>query len=164
MLEAGQRGDRIELDFPATPPKVAQAPDGLQAALGLETAPVYVGRSRFDLLVVVDREATVHAVAPDPAALKDMARGVIVTAGSEGDQFDFVSRFFAPGVGVDEDPATGSAHCCLGPYWGERLNKPVLRAFQASRRGGILQVELEGDRVKLIGSAITTVRGELIDP
>jgi PhzF family phenazine biosynthesis protein len=88
-------------------------------------------------------------------------RGVIVTSRASNGDYDFVSRFFAPGSGIDEDPVTGSAHCCLAPYWSQRLKKNEFTAFQASPRGGILRVRLDGDRVKLAGRAVTVLRGEL---
>ena len=157
-------GDLITLDFPSTVPEPAKAPAGLAAALGVE--PVHVARSRFDYLVEVSDEATVRALSPDFRALGeiDVVRGIIVTAsGSNGT--DFVSRFFAPAAGVDEDPATGSAHCCLGPYWADKLGRTTLEAFQASKRGGTLRVEVRGDRVLLSGHAVTVLRGELLaDP
>ncbi|HEX5726747.1 MAG TPA: PhzF family phenazine biosynthesis protein, partial [Longimicrobiaceae bacterium] len=110
----------IEMDFPATPPQPDPGPPGLGEALG--AAPVQVGKSRFDYLVEVGSEAEVRALAPDLAALRALrTRGVIVTARAETDGFDFVSRFFAPGVGIDEDPVTGSAHCTLAPYWADKL-------------------------------------------
>ena len=163
-LTATRDGDLITLDFPATVPEPADAPDGLAEALGVN--PVHVARSRFDYLVEVEDEATVHSLAPDFRSLAeiDVVRGIIVTArGSNGT--DFVSRFFAPAAGVDEDPATGSAHCCLAPYWANKLGRNPLDAFQASARGGTLRVEVRGDRVLLSGRAITVLRGELLaDP
>jgi predicted PhzF superfamily epimerase YddE/YHI9 len=89
-------------------------------------------------------------------------RGVIVTSRSASPESDFVSRFFAPAAGIPEDPVTGSAHCCLGPYWAERLGKDELVGYQASARGGIVRVRLAGDRVKLLGQAVTVIRGELV--
>jgi predicted PhzF superfamily epimerase YddE/YHI9 len=89
-------------------------------------------------------------------------RGVIVTSRSRSSDYDFISRFFAPAVGVDEDPVTGSAHCCLGPYWGGKLGKKTLRAYQASSRGGILRVGLQGDRILIGGQAVTVLRAELV--
>ncbi|MEP0545753.1 MAG: PhzF family phenazine biosynthesis protein [Rhodothermales bacterium] len=164
LLTATRSGDLITLDFPATAPQPADAPDGLAAALGVE--PVHIARSRFDYLVEVGGEAAVRSLAPDFRALGaiDVVRGIIVTArGSNG--IDFVSRFFAPAAGVDEDPATGSAHCCLAPYWVDKLGRNPLAAFQASARGGTLRVEVRGDRVLLSGHAITVLRGELLaDP
>jgi PhzF family phenazine biosynthesis protein len=120
-------------------------------------------RNRFDYLLELDSEPAVRRLAPDFTALRKIeARGVIVTARSSTAGFDFVSRFFAPAVGVDEDPVTGSAHCALGPYWGERLGKTGMTAFQASARGGIVRVRLEGDRVILGGQAVTVMAGELV--
>ena len=160
LLTCNLRGAWIEMDFPATPPKDASPPPGLADALGV--APRNVARSRFDWLVEVASEAEVRAAAPDFGKLKKVeARGVIVTArGSEG--FDFVSRFFAPAAGVDEDPVTGSAHCCLTPYWSPKLGKTEMIGWQASARGGEVRVKLQGDRVVLCGRAVTVLRGELI--
>jgi PhzF family phenazine biosynthesis protein len=150
----------IEMDFPSKPAAVASAPDGLLEALGLTDATV--ARSMFDFLVQVESEQIVRAITPDFARLKRVdARGIIVTARSSG-QFDFVSRFFAPQSGVDEDPVTGSAHCTLAPWWGTRLGKDRMSGFQASKRGGVVGVRIQGDRVILSGRAITTVRGELV--
>ena len=160
LLRAGKRGDLIELDFPATPETACDAPAGLAEALGVE--PLYVGRSTFDYLVLLEDAESVRKVAPDFGALKRVsARGVMVTARSDQPGFDFVSRFFAPGAGIDEDPVTGSAHCCLGPFWQARLGKDEMRAFQASDRGGVLSVRVAGDRVRLGGRAVTVLRGEL---
>ena len=151
----------IELDFPATPPEPVDAPAGLEAMLG--AAVVWTGKSRFDLLVEVESEARLRAIEPDYAGLAKLpVRGVIVTARDDGGAYDFVSRFFAPQSGIFEDPVTGSAHCCLGPYWASKLGKARLLAHQASRRGGDVRVEVAGDRVRLAGQAVTTVRGELV--
>jgi PhzF family phenazine biosynthesis protein len=152
--------EMIELDFPAEPAKPAAPPADLAAALGAE--PLFVGRNRFDLLVELASERALRAVRPDFGRLARIeVRGVIVTARSGEPRFDFVSRFFAPAVGVNEDPVCGSAHCCLGPFWSERLRKYDLVAFQASQRGGIVGVRVERDRVVLRGSAITVLAGEL---
>ena len=146
-------GGWIEMDFPATPPDAAPAPPGLAAALGAQ--PVWTGRSRFDLFVRLGTAAEVRALAPDAAAAAALGmRGVIVTAPGD-DGFDFVSRFFAPGSGVAEDPVTGSAHCALAPYWAADLGRAVLRGYQASARGGVVEVEPRGDRVLLRGQAVT---------
>jgi PhzF family phenazine biosynthesis protein len=161
LLTADRRGDWIELDFPANPAAPAAAPAGLAAALGVE--PKHVGKSRFDYLVEVDADATVRTLAPDHAALARLpVRGVMVTSRADTPGFDFVSRFFAPGSGIPEDPATGSSHCTLGPFWAERLGKREFVAYQASARGGVVRVRLEGDRVKLGGQAVTVLRGELV--
>jgi PhzF family phenazine biosynthesis protein len=160
LLLADRRGDWIELDFPAKLAAPADAPPGLFPALGVTAQAVM--RNQFDYLLEVDTEATVRGMAPDFTALRKLeARGIIVTAMASTAGFDFVSRFFAPAVGVDEDPVTGSAHCALGPYWGERLGKTAMTAFQASARGGIIRVRLDGDRVILGGQAVTVMAGEL---
>lgn len=160
LLTAARAGDRIELDFPATPPSACEPPEGLLRALG--TAALAVQKSRFDYLVEVESAAEVRRLRPDFTALRSLGvRGIMVTA--RGDEaYDVVSRFFAPGAGIDEDPVTGSAHCCLGPYWGGKLGKTSLVCHQASERGGVLHVLLQGDRVKLRGHAVTVMRGELL--
>lgn len=161
LLTAERRGSWIELDFPATPPAVAPAPQGLIEAIGAK--PKFVGRSRFDYLVEVETEATVRELTPDLTALSRVqARGIIVTSRSDGkSDYDFVSRFFAPQSGVPEDPVTGSAHCALTPYWSAKLGKKELVAYQASARGGELRLRLSGERVRLGGQAVTVLRGEL---
>jgi PhzF family phenazine biosynthesis protein len=161
LLTADRKGEWIELDFPAQPAAPASAPEGLEAALG--AAIRYVGKSRLDYLVELASEGVVRSLRPDLAMLRKLeVRGVIVTSRSDAPEFDFVSRFFAPGSGVDEDPVTGSAHCCLGPFWSARLGKSEFTAYQASARGGVVRVRLEGDRVKLGGQAVTVLRGELV--
>ncbi|MBA3766450.1 MAG: PhzF family phenazine biosynthesis protein [Acidobacteria bacterium] len=154
-------GNWIELDFPAKREEPAPAPDGLARALGIE--PKYVGRNAFDYLVEVESEEVLRSIQPDFNWLRSLGvRGVIVTSLSDSPEYDFVSRFFAPGSGVDEDPVTGSAHCCLGPFWGSRLEKKQLTAYQASERGGVVRVRPDGDRVHLGGQAVTVMRGELL--
>jgi PhzF family phenazine biosynthesis protein len=124
---------------------------------------VYAGKNKFDYILEVESEEILRALDPDHATLRKLpVRGVIVTSKPSNGHYDFVSRFFAPGSGVDEDPATGSAHCCLTPYWAERLGKNEFTAYQASPRGAMLRVRLEGDRVKLMGRAVTVLRGELV--
>ena len=125
--------------------------------------PVYFGKNAYDYFVEVATAKEVRDLAPDFAALAKLpVRGVIVTAAADaGSGFDFVSRFFAPGVGVPEDPVTGSAHCCLAPYWGEKLGKGEMVGYQASLRGGTVRVRRQGDRVILAGRAVTMVAGEL---
>lgn len=151
----------IEMDFPATPAVEEGAPPGLTQSLAIE--PLFVGKSVFDYLVLVDSEDSVLNMRPDFGALKRLdARGVIVTAQAESPQYDFVSRFFAPAAGVDEDPVTGSAHCCLAPFWGERLGKADMEAQQLSSRGGHVRMRVEGERVKLYGQAVTVMSGELV--
>lgn len=161
LLQARQVDGFIELDFPATPPEDCETPDGLFEALGLLSA-VYVGRSRFDYLVEIESEDIVRSLAPDFAQLRFLGvRGVMVTSQSDQSNLDFVSRFFAPVAGVDEDPVTGSAHCALAPYWAAKLGKNELSAYQVSARGGSLTCTLVGNRVKLAGKALTVLRGEL---
>ncbi len=150
----------IELDFPARPSVPMAVPAGLAEALG--AAVLHVGRSADDDLVLVGAEETVRALRPDFAALARLpVRGVMVTARAAAGPYDFVSRFFAPAVGIDEDPVTGSAHCCLAPFWGERLGKTEMLAYQASARGGVLRLALRGDRVGLAGRAVTVLDGAL---
>jgi PhzF family phenazine biosynthesis protein len=162
LLTADRSSDQIVLDFPATPQTPCAPPAPLAAALG--ATPRYVGKNVFDYLVELDSEAQIRALKPDHVALAKLpVRGVMVTSASDDPAFDFVSRFFGPGAGVPEDPVTGSAHCCLGPFWGGRLGKTTLRARQVSPRGGIVQVDLRGDRVRLGGQAVTVLRGEIND-
>lgn len=160
LLTCEKRGDWIEMSFPAKLEQPADAPEGLAAGIGAELK--YVGRNQFDYLVEVADETTLRALRPNHHILRELpVRGVIATARGAGD-FDFVSRFFAPGSGIDEDPVTGSAHCALTPFWAPRLGKTEMTAYQASPRGGVVKVRLEGDRVALTGQAVTTLRGELL--
>jgi PhzF family phenazine biosynthesis protein len=161
LLTAKRSGDCIEMDFPATIEQPSEPPSGLAEALA--TPFRYVGKNRFDYLIELESEEAVRSVRPDHSALRKIpVRGVIVTSRSNTPEYDFVSRFFAPGSGIDEDPVTGSAHCCLGPYWAKRLGKTEFTAFQASPRGGTVQIRLNGDRVILGGKAVTVLRGELV--
>jgi predicted PhzF superfamily epimerase YddE/YHI9 len=161
LLTAERRGAWIELDFPATVASAAEPPPGLLEALHVR--PGAVGRSRFDYLIEVDSEETLRALDPDFTALGRVeARGIMVTSRASTAGFDFVSRFFAPASGINEDPATGSSHCTLAPYWSKRLGKTELVAYQASSRGGVIRVRLQGDRVILGGQAVTVLRGELL--
>jgi len=161
VLTAARQGDWIELDFPATPPSIVDLPSGLAEAIGAR--PRVVARSRFDYLLEFDSEAVVRALTPDFAALAGLpVRGVMVTSRATEPGVDFVSRFFGPGAGINEDPVTGSAHCALAPYWSERLDQSTFLARQISARGGTLRVTLVGDRVKLQGQAVTVLRGELV--
>ena len=162
LLTADRDGGVIELDFPATRAERADPAPGLLEALGVDK-PLYVGRNRFDYFVEVESEDAVRGLAPNHGELRKIeVRGVVVTsrAGSTT-AADFVSRFFAPGSGIDEDPVTGSAHCTLAPYWAAKLGKQELTGFQASPRGGYVRVRVAGDRVKLGGKAVTVFRGEL---
>jgi PhzF family phenazine biosynthesis protein len=161
LLTAERKGDWIEMDFPATPAQPADAPDDLLQALGVE--PRFVGLSQFDYLVEIDSEETLLALKPNMSLLERVpVRGVIVTCRSASAEYDFVSRFFAPQSGVPEDPVTGSAHCTLAPFWGKRLEKTEMRAYQASARGGVLRVRLNGERVGISGQAVTVLRCELL--
>jgi predicted PhzF superfamily epimerase YddE/YHI9 len=159
-LTATRKGDLIELDFPAEPAVETEAPGGLLEAL--TASPVWFGRNRLDYLAELPSESHVRDLRPDLLALARFdTRGVIVTARATARQYDFISRFFAPAVGIPEDPVTGSAHCCLAPYWAARLNKTAMVGFQASSRTGIVRVALAGSRVRLSGHAVTVYRGVL---
>ncbi len=158
-LTCHRRGDFIELDFPATPPTEISPSALLIESLGV--TPVYVGTSRFYQLAVLESPNLVRSVQPDYRKMAQIpTRGVIVTAASDDPRFDFISRFFAPALGVDEDPVCGSAHCCLAPYWAGRLGRTTLQAYQASARGGVLKLRWEVDRVILGGQAVIVWRGE----
>ncbi|MGD1070880.1 MAG: PhzF family phenazine biosynthesis protein [Bryobacteraceae bacterium] len=160
VLTCDRRGDWIEMNFPATFEQPAEPPPQLAEALGCELK--YCGRNQFDYLVEVSDEGTLRSLRPQHHLLRQMpVRGVIVTARGSG-ELDFVSRFFAPGSGIDEDPVTGSAHCALTPFWASRLGKTEMTAFQASARGGVVKVRLAGDRVFLLGQAVTVLRGDLL--
>ena len=163
LLTATMAGDRIVLDFPAKLAAEAAAPPALLPALGIQK-PLWVGKNQFDYLVEVGTEAEVRGLTPDHGQLGALpVRGVIVTSRAQtGQPYDFVSRFFAPGSGIAEDPVTGSAHCALGPYWRARLGRDVMTGYQASARGGTVHVECRGDRVMLGGHAITVLRGTLV--
>ena len=159
-LVATMTNGEIELNFPSQPSSPCVPPEGLLEALGVE--PRYVGRNAADYLVQVSRHEEILALQPDFQKLRTVeCRGVIVTSESHDGDFDFISRFFAPAFGIDEDPVTGSAHCCLTPFWSENLGRLSLAAYQASQRGGKLNVRLENDRVVLCGKAITVLEGKL---
>jgi len=172
-LTCTQADGWITMDFPAQAALPCPEPAGLMAMLGLprETRPQWVGRNAFAYLAVLEDEALVRGAQPDFTAIKRLpGLGIVITA--QGKEYDFVSRFFAPGAGIDEDPVTGAAHCALGPYWAARLGKTSLIAYQASRRGGVLRVQVldslrgkpapsQGGRVLLSGQAATVLRGEL---
>jgi PhzF family phenazine biosynthesis protein len=160
-LIARREGDWICLDFPAQPVEPADRP-GLSGALGCKPVGVYWNRVN-KVLAELDSEQTVRNLEPDTAAL--VRAGIdacIVTARARSGECEFVSRFFAPGVGIDEDPVTGSAHCSLAPFWAERLGKTDLIGHQVSKRGGVVRVRPHGDRVDLLGQAITIFRGQLL--
>jgi predicted PhzF superfamily epimerase YddE/YHI9 len=161
ILAAKRTSDVFELDFPLEAERETEAPTELVESLGVR--PWYVGRNRFDYLVELGSETEVRSAAPDIRKLAGVpCRGVILTARSDTAGIDFVSRFFAPACGIDEDPVTGSAHCCLADFWGRRLNKSTMVGFQASARGGTVRVEVRGRRVLLAGQAVVVCRGELL--
>jgi PhzF family phenazine biosynthesis protein len=161
LLTAKYHDEWIELDFPANFSQNAIAPPELTKALGVTINSV--NQNSLGYLVEVDSEETVRQIHPDFALLKSLpVPGIIVTSLANQSEFDFVSRFFAPAVGINEDPVTGAAHCCLGPFWRDRLNQDEFLAYQASARGGIVKVKCQGDRILLSGQAVTVLKGELL--
>jgi PhzF family phenazine biosynthesis protein len=163
LLTCTRDGALIEMDLPAEPPAPVPVDEALVAALGIR--PTEVARNGLGKVLAVTDVPTVQAVAPDFAAVAALdATGIIVTAATgepEGTGIDFVSRYFAPAVGIDEDPVTGAAHCALAPYWAARLGRDELTGYQASARGGTVRCRVNGDRVVLGGHAVTVARGEL---
>jgi PhzF family phenazine biosynthesis protein len=151
----------ITMDFPVKVLREVSPPPGLIEALGVK--PLWTGKNVWDYLVEVESEEAVRAVSPDFRALEAVdARGIIVTArASQSSDADYVSRFFAPRVGVPEDPVTGSAHCALAPYWSGKLGSDALVGAQLSERGGVVRTTMRGDRVELAGHAVTILSGEL---
>jgi PhzF family phenazine biosynthesis protein len=163
LLTADRRGDWYEMDFPAKSETPIEIPASLVEALGAGITVKNITANQFDFLVEVASESMVREMQPDITRLSKIpVRGVIVTSRAGAGDYDFVSRFFAPAVGVNEDPVTGSAHCFLSPYWSERLGRNELVGYQASARGGVVKVRLDGDRVHLGGQAVTVLRGELL--
>jgi PhzF family phenazine biosynthesis protein len=161
LLLADQRGEWIELNFPVKIATVAEPPAELLPALGVSA--VAVAKNAFDYLVEVESEEIVRGVSPDFSLLRKIpVRGVIVTSRSSTTGYDFISRFFAPGAGVDEDPVTGSAHTALGPYWAGKLGKAEMTAYQASARGGVVRIRLDEDRIILGGQAVTVMQAQLL--
>jgi predicted PhzF superfamily epimerase YddE/YHI9 len=151
----------IELDFPAILTEGAVLPSGMAEAMGVR--PKFVGAAAGTYLLELEQEEDVRSLRPDFGAMRAVpAMGVIVTALAGQEGFDFVSRFFAPWIGIDEDPVTGFAHCILTPYWARRLGDRPMRAFQASARGGVIRVRLEEGRVRLGGTAVTIYEGKLL--
>jgi PhzF family phenazine biosynthesis protein len=160
VLTCERQGRLIYLDMPRTEIEDSPPPVGFLSAIGLK--PMTLKRAQWDMLVEVENEDAVRRAAPDfPALAQVKARGVMVTARSKTPEFDFVCRFFAPGSGIDEDAVTGSAYCALGPYWAERLGKTSLRATQLSKRGGNVEMEVQPQRVRVGGRAITVFTGAL---
>jgi PhzF family phenazine biosynthesis protein len=160
-LTCRQAGDVIELDFPAIPATETAISPRLVDFLRVH--PTFFGSSKFLDLLIVDSEEVVRGLNPDFKMLQNImgVRRLIVSSASSNPRFDFISRFFAPGVGINEDPVTGSAHCCLAPFWAERFGKSTMTGFQASRRGGIVNVRVVNDRVILGGKAVVVTRGQL---
>ncbi len=161
ILQAEQANGWIKLDFPVKPIVEASPPPGLLEILGIKAN--FVGVNKSDYLIEVENEAAVRNITPNSLELRKLpVRGVIVTSQATKGEFDFISRFFVPGSGIDEDPVTGSAHCCLGPYWQSKIKKDFFYAYQASKRGGTIKIQVKKDRVHLYGQAITVLKGELI--
>lgn len=162
LLIAKPQGDWIELDFPANCSEEASAPPELSQALGVPIKSVF--KNSLGYLVEVESEDAVRQMQPNFQLLKTLpiANVIVTSLTDSGSQYDFVSRFFAPGLGINEDPVTGAAHCCLAPFWRDRLGKDKFLAYQASSRGGVVKVQYAGgDRVFLAGQAVTVLRGEL---
>jgi len=160
VLGARRDGRWTALDFPSEPAVAAAPAEGLVRALGV--APEFVGRCRLAWLFVLSSESAVRALAPDFGALARASELPVIVTALARERADFVSRFFAPTLGIDEDPVTGSAHCCLAPYWAGVLGRDRLLGFQCSARGGFVRVHVRGGRVELGGQAVTVLRGELV--
>ncbi|MEP7270685.1 MAG: PhzF family phenazine biosynthesis protein [Acidobacteriota bacterium] len=166
LLTATKSGEQIELDFPAISNEPASMTDEIRSALGVEPRVVRIthtkGRKDPNYLLELESEDVVRGLMPDFNILRKwVAAGIIITARSSSSEVDFVSRYFAANVGIDEDPVTGSAHCVLAPYWSEILGKAEMIGYQASARGGLVGVRMGGDRVYLSGEAVTILRGVL---
>ncbi len=161
LLSAVRKDSWIELDFPAEPETQTDIPEDLFKAFGIVAQ--YVGKNRFDFLLEFASAETVRKIAPDFTLLSSLSgRGFIITSRADSSKYDFISRFFAPAAGINEDPVTGSAHCCLGPYWAKKLGKKELTGYQASARGGVVKVQVGDDRVYLGGQAVTVMRGTIL--
>jgi PhzF family phenazine biosynthesis protein len=162
ILTAGWLDGLITLNFPKKEEKKADIPDDLTAGLGVPI--LYCGDNKMDYLVLLESEEIVRSLKPDLSILKRINnRGVLVTAQAKGKEYDFVSRLFAPAFGIDEDPVTGSTHCCLGPFWQKRLGKSDLSAYQASERGGHLWIKVKEESVDITGKAVTVFKAEIKD-
>ncbi|MEK6478386.1 PhzF family phenazine biosynthesis protein [Catalinimonas sp. 4WD22] len=161
-LRASKEGDKIVLDFPATP---AQLVDHEEIKSLFDAGIRFLGKNAYDYLVILENDEDVLKLKPDFNHMLEIdCRGIIVSAKSTNPDYDIISRFFAPACGINEDPVTGSAHCTLAPYWAEQLGKKTLKAYQASTRGGDLELEYLGERVKLKGKAVAVMQGELFIP
>ncbi len=162
VLTARRRNDLIEMDFPSEDPWEVEAPDDLLKAI--PSVPLYVGRNRFDYIALYGSEEMVRSAVPELGYVGKLdSRGLIITSASSSDRYDFVSRFFAPNTGIDEDPVTGSAHCCLCPFWSRRLGKKELTGYQVSKRGGLVHTRLLEECVCLSGKVLVTGSLE-VDP
>ncbi len=161
LLTAKKSGEWIYINLPVEPPEKAEAPKSLIDGLGVN--PVYTGKNRLDYIVEIESEERLRELNPDMEKLEQVnTRGIIVTSKTSSSKYDFISRFFAPGLGISEDPVTGSAHCCLAPYWAKSMRKYKFMAYQASPRGGELKVNLTDDRVVLGGETITVIEGKVV--
>lgn len=153
VLTARRKNGLIEMDFPSEEPWEVETPEHLLTAIS--SMPLYVGRNRFDYIALYESEETVRSAVPELDHVRALdSRGLVITSVSSSRRYDFVSRFFAPNAGIDEDPVTGSAHCCLCPFWSRRLGKKKLTGYQASERGGLVHATLLEKRVCLSGGAI----------
>ncbi len=153
ILTARRKNDLIEMDFPSEDPWEVEMPEDLLMAI--PQVPIYVGRNRFDYIALYESEETVRNAVPELTHIRNLdSRGLIITSVSSSHRYDFVSRFFAPNAGIEEDPVTGSAHCCLCPFWSRRLGKKELAGYQASERGGLVNTRLLEKRVSLSGKAV----------
>ncbi|WP_298740381.1 PhzF family phenazine biosynthesis protein [uncultured Chitinophaga sp.] len=159
-LTAVRNEDWITLNFPSLTGHTVHLPQEVQEILGV--TPVHTIDVFNRYLVEVATEAEVYDVCPDFARLTPYPKVIVTAKAAAGSGYDFISRFFAPCIGINEDPVTGSAHCCLAPYWSAKLGKPEMQAYQASSRGGALRVKVDGDRVLLSGQAVTLIRGAYI--
>lgn len=160
-LTAAPHGDRIELDFPILPAEETPPIDGLIESLGISNF-IFCGKNPWDWLIEVPTADDVRQLNPNHAMLAPVtSRGVMITAKSDAPKYDFISRFFGPAAGIPEDPVTGSAHCVLGEYWSRKLNKKILQAYQASPRGGEVEVEIRNERALLRGHAVVVAKIEL---
>ena len=161
ILKARKNSDLIEMDFPIESPSEIDGPKELLKAIEYE--PIFIGKNRMDYLAVYENEEVIRKAIPNFEYLKKLdCRGLIISAKSSSDKYNFVSRFFAPNSGIDEDPVTGSAHCCLAPFWSKRLGKKELTGFQVSKRGGIVHTKLEDDKVVLSGKAVTVMKSKML--
>ena len=160
VLTARRKNNLIEMDFPSEDPWEVEIPEDLLIAIS--PAPLYVGRNRFDYIALYESEETIRSAVPKLGHVGKLdSRGLIITSISNSDRYDFISRFFAPNAGIDEDPVTGSAHCCLCPFWSRKIGKKELTGYQASKRGGLVHTKFLGKRVCLSGEAIVTESFEI---